>query len=57
MITTILDGNNIFIGPGNITVFNYDVVTGEYLDNSKKFLIIGIEIPVRSGVEWLLTER
>ncbi|ERT10347.1 hypothetical protein [Photorhabdus temperata] len=57
MITTILNGNNIAIESGNITVFNYDAATREYLDNSKEFLVIGVRVPAHSCVEQPLTER
>jgi hypothetical protein len=51
MSEAILDKNNIAIQAGNITVYNYDGATREYISSSVEYLAVGVGIPANSAVD------
>ena len=51
MTEVILDKNNIATSAGEITVYNYDEITREYLSSSVEFLPVGVGIPANSCVD------
>ena len=51
MSDAILDKNNIATQAGNITVYNYDGVTREYISSSVEYLAMGVGIPANSAVD------
>lgn len=50
MPTAILDEKNIAISEGDITVYNYSSLTGEYVGNENEYLIVGLGIPGNSTI-------
>lgn len=46
-----LDNNLLAIEAGNITVYNFDSVTREYLSATEEFLAVGVGIPANSCIE------
>lgn len=48
MNDAILDANNIATIAGNITVYNYDKTTREYIGRSVEYLPVGVGIPASS---------
>ncbi len=51
MSDAILDKNNIATQAGNITVYNYDSSTREYISSSVEYLAVGVGIPANSAVD------
>ncbi|AEX53116.1 phage tail fiber assembly protein [Rahnella aquatilis CIP 78.65 = ATCC 33071] len=51
MTQAILNADELAITPGDITVYNYDGVTREYLSSSLEYLALGIGIPAYSCTE------
>ncbi|MBV8044485.1 tail fiber assembly protein [Pluralibacter sp.] len=48
MAKAILDNNNIATAAGDITVFNFDGGTREYLSSSVEYLAVGVGVPAHS---------
>lgn len=51
MNQAILDNNYIATTSGVVTVFNYDGVTGEYLDSCEEYLSEGIGLPANACID------
>ncbi len=51
MTDAILDKNNIATQAGNITVYNFDGASREYISSSVEYLAVGIGIPANSAVD------
>lgn len=51
MTDAILDKNNIATQAGNITAYNYDGTTREYISSSVEYLAVGVGIPANSTVD------
>ncbi len=51
MSEAILDKNNIATQAGNITVYNYDSATREYLFSTVEYLAVGVGIPANSCID------
>lgn len=50
-MNAILDKNNITTQAGDITVYNYDGITREYISSSVEYLAVGVGIPANSAVD------
>ncbi|BET97820.1 tail fiber assembly protein [Xenorhabdus taiwanensis] len=46
-----LDENNIATTSGEVTIFNYNAITREYLNSNIEFLAVGVGIPAHSCVD------
>lgn len=51
MIKAKLNSDGIAVNAGNISVFNYDLKTREYLSRSVEYLAVGVGIPASSCID------
>lgn len=51
MVKAELNSDFIATAAGDITVYNYDGVTREYLSSSREFLALGVGIPANSAID------
>lgn len=57
MAKTTLNENGLATQAGNITVYNYDSETREYLSTSVEFLAVGVGIPACSCIDAPIAEK
>lgn len=57
MLTAILDENRLATRAGEVTVYNYDATSREYLSTSVEYLAVGVGIPANAALDAPLSAK
>ncbi|QJT82040.1 tail fiber assembly protein [Kosakonia sp. MUSA4] len=57
MLTAILDENRLATSAGEVTVYNYDATSREYLSTSVEYLAVGVGIPANAALDAPLSAK
>ncbi|MBS1206437.1 MAG: phage tail protein [Proteobacteria bacterium] len=57
MLTAVLDENRLATHAGEVTVYNYDATSREYLSTSVEYLAVGVGIPANAALDAPLSAK